>query len=85
MAQMFPEGKLKEVLARIFGVDLAEITEDASPDTIASWDSLRHMNLVVALEEAFGVEFSDDQVVEILSYKLIKIVLAEHGIELVGQ
>lgn len=84
MAQMFPEEKLKGVLARVFGVELAEITDDASPDTIASWDSLRHMNLVMALEEEFAVEFSDDQVVEILSYKLIKIVLAEHGIELAG-
>ena len=77
------EQKLKEVLSRIFNVSLDAITEDASPDTIENWDSLRHMNLVLALEEEFGVEFTDDQVVEILSYKLIKIVLKEHGIELV--
>lgn len=77
------EQKLKEVLSRIFNVSLNTITEDASPDTIENWDSLRHMNLVLALEEEFDVEFTDDQVVEILSYKLIKIVLKEHGIELV--
>lgn len=77
------EQKLKEVLSRIFNVSLDTITEDASPDTIENWDSLRHMNLVLALEEEFGVEFTDDQVVEILSYKLIKIVLKEHGMELV--
>ena len=77
------EQKLKEVLSRIFNVSLDAITEDASPDTIENWDSLRHMNLVLALEEEFDVEFTDDQVVEILSYKLIKIVLKEHGIELV--
>ena len=77
------EQKLKEVLSRIFNVSLGTITEDASPDTIENWDSLRHMNLVLALEEEFGVGFTDDQVVEILSYKLIKIVLKEHGIELV--
>jgi acyl carrier protein len=77
------EQKLKEVLSRIFNVSLDTITEDASPDTIENWDSLRHMNLVLALEEEFGVEFTDDQVVEILSYKLIKIVLKEHGVELV--
>lgn len=77
------EQKLKEVLSRIFNVSLDTITEDASPDTIENWDSLRHMNLVLALEEEFDVEFTDDQVVEILSYKLIKIVLKEHGIELV--
>jgi len=78
-----PEQKLKEVLSRIFNVRMDMISDDASPDTIENWDSLRHMNLVLALEEEFAVEFTDDQVVEILSYKLIKIVLQEHGIELV--
>jgi acyl carrier protein len=77
------EQKLKEVLSRIFNVNPDMITEDASPDTIENWDSLRHMNLVLALEEEFGVEFTDDQVVEILSYKLIKIVLREHGVEFI--
>jgi acyl carrier protein len=77
------EQRLKEVLSRIFNVSLDTITEEASPDTIENWDSLRHMNLVLALEEEFDVEFTDDQVVEILSYKLIKIVLQEHGVELI--
>jgi acyl carrier protein len=75
------EQKLKGVLSRIFNVGMDMITEDASPDTIESWDSIHHMNLVLALEEEFGVEFTDDQVVEILSYQLIKIVLHEHGVE----
>lgn len=77
------EQRLKEVLSKIFNVSLDTITEEASPDTIENWDSLRHMNLVLALEEEFDVEFTDDQVIEILSYKLIKIVLQEHGIELI--
>ncbi len=77
------EHKLKEVLARIFNVDVNTITEDASPDTIENWDSLRHMSLVLAIEEEFGIELTDDQVVEILSFKLIKIVLKEHGIEFI--
>ena len=77
----FQEQKLKDVLATTFNVDVNSIAEDASPDTIENWDSLRHMNLVLALEEEFDVELTDDQVVEILSYKLIKIVLQEQGIE----
>lgn len=79
----FYENKLKETLARIFTVDVSMITDNASPDTVENWDSLRHMSLVLALEEDFGVEFTDDQVVEILSYKLIKIILQEHGIEFI--
>ncbi len=77
------EQKLQEILSRVFNVSSAEITENASPDTIENWDSLRHMSLVLALEEEFNIEFTDDQVVEILSYKLIKIVLKEHGVEFI--
>jgi acyl carrier protein len=75
----YPETKLKSVMAKVFGVPVEAITGDASPDSIEKWDSLRHMNLVLALEEEFGVELTDDQVVEILSYPLIKIILGEHG------
>jgi acyl carrier protein len=81
MTQKVPEQKLRELLSKIFEVPLDTITDNASPDTIETWDSLRHMNLVVALEQAFNVEMSDEQVVEILSYKLIKIVLQERGVE----
>ena len=79
----YPEEKLKQVLSRIFNVNLDMITDEASPDTIENWDSVRHMNLVLALEEEFDFEFTDDQVVEIISYALIKIVLKEHGIKFV--
>ena len=83
MNQKVPEQKLRELLSKIFEVPLNAISENASPDTVETWDSLRHMNLVIALEQAFSVELSDDQVVEILSYKLIKIVLQEHGVEFI--
>jgi acyl carrier protein len=68
-------------MAKVFSVPPETITVDASPDTVENWDSLRHMNLVLALEQEFAVEFTDDQVVEILSYQLIRIVLGEHGVE----
>lgn len=48
-----------EVVARIMGVPEAEINEDSSPQTLAKWDSLRHMKLILALEETLGVQFSD--------------------------
>lgn len=79
---VYPEAKLKEVMARVFKVPAGMITADASPDTVENWDSLRHMNLILALEQEFDVELTDDQVVEILTYPLIRIVLHEHGIEL---
>jgi acyl carrier protein len=76
----FPEKRLKALIAKVLNVPIEAITQDASPDTIESWDSLRHMNLVLALENEFKVELDEDQVVEILTYKLIKIVLREHNV-----
>lgn len=74
------EGRLKQTLAAVLGVPESEIGEETSMDTVPAWDSLRHLNLVLALEEQFAVSFSEEQSFEVLSYPLIKIVLAEHGI-----
>ena len=45
-------------------VSLDSITEDSTPENIENWDSLQHMNLVLALEEEFDVQFNDEQVME---------------------
>src|SRR5262249_28355551 len=55
------------IVSQVLGVEVDALDESSSPDTIESWDSLNHMNLVLALEEEFGVQFSDDQIVQLLS------------------
>lgn len=74
---MLDENKLKDVIAAMLRVPATEIGPESSMDTIDSWDSLRHMNLVLALEEEFGVFVPDEEAAEITSYKLIKLVLEE--------
>jgi acyl carrier protein len=69
------ENKLKNVLSIVFNVDINKINNESSPDSIPNWDSLAHMNLVVALEEEFDVEFNDDEINEMLNYALIKEIL----------
>lgn len=59
------------IFSQVMGVSFEEINEDSSPDTIESWDSLKHMNLVLALEEELGVQFTDEEIVEMLSVELI--------------
>ena len=54
-----------------FGVSIDDIDDNTSPDTLESWDSLKHMNLIIALEEEFSVELSDKDIVEMINYKLI--------------
>jgi len=74
---MLNENTLKQVMATLLTVDVNAIDSDASMDTIPTWDSLRHMNLVLALEEEFKVSIPDEDAGNITSYKLIKLVLEE--------
>lgn len=59
------------VISQVMKVPLEEINEDSSPETIDAWDSLKHMNVILALEEEFGVHFTDEQIMRMLDVKAI--------------
>lgn len=73
------ESKLKDICAIIFEVDVSKITHDSSPDNIESWDSMNHMNLILAIEEEFQLKVSDDDAVELLSFAELSAYLQDHG------
>ncbi len=74
---MLNEDTLKQVMATMLKVDAVTITADSSMDNMPNWDSLRHMNLVLALEDEFKVVIPDEDAGNITSYKLIKLVLED--------
>lgn len=74
---MLNEDTLKQVMAIMLNVEASVIDVDSSMDNISNWDSLRHMNLVLALEEEFEVIIPDESAGNITSYTLIKLVLEE--------
>lgn len=75
------QSDIRQVMADVFGISPEEITDDASIDSIDAWDSHRHLNLVLALEERFGISLTEQETVEILNFELIRTVLREHGVE----
>jgi acyl carrier protein len=54
------------VVSQVLGIPADSITDRTSPETVDTWDSLRHMDLVLALEEAFGIRLSDERILELL-------------------
>tara|TARA_B110001452_G_C15107471_1_gene386101 strand:- start:380 stop:607 length:228 start_codon:yes stop_codon:yes gene_type:complete len=63
------KNKVLEVMSLVFEVPQEKLNEESSSENIESWDSLMHMNLVVALEEEFDVEFDEEEIIGMLSYK----------------
>jgi acyl carrier protein len=63
MASMSKEeimGKLKPVIAEQLGVDESEVTESASFTEDLNADSLDLVELIMSLEEQFGLQISDE-------------------------
>lgn len=50
--------RLQDIFRDIFDDDELEIMESTSSANIEEWDSLNHINLVVAIEKSFGIKFS---------------------------
>ena len=63
--------KVVQIMADVIGVDAGTIDDESSPDTVEAWDSLKHMNLVLSVEEVFEIQFTDNQIVEMLSVRAI--------------
>ena len=66
------DSEIKLILAKTFKLETAKINEDSSIDSIESWDSLSHVNLVMALELGFDITFTTDEILDMLNYKIIK-------------
>lgn len=68
-----------EVMVDVFQVSPEKITDTTAPGVLEEWDSLKHMLLLLALEEEFEVRFTDDEMAECDSAAKIVEVLNKKG------
>jgi acyl carrier protein len=61
--------QVREVMAGLFSVNIDEIRAGSSIQTVAQWDSLSHLNLLMALEQAFGIQIDTEDAVEMTSFE----------------
>ena len=53
--------KIKEIFKDIFDDESLEIFESTNSSTIDDWDSLNHINLVVAIESEIKIKFNFEE------------------------
>jgi acyl carrier protein len=71
------DSRIPQIFADVFGVPVESIRPDTSPETIETWDSLQHLNLVLALEQEFSVQFAPEEIETLLSPEKVMAVVAE--------
>lgn len=65
----FPE--LQSLIADVFEVPASAVTLASTPDDIEAWDSLRLLELLLAIEKQFGISISPDQMPNLMSVDAI--------------
>lgn len=68
---------IQQIMANIFAFPIEQITLETTQDHIVAWDSLKHLDLVVALEEEFDIFFQADEIGHLISFKLITVIVNE--------
>ena len=67
--------RIKKMMAMVLGIDIASIKDDASAENIEGWDSLKHVSLMIALEEEFSVRFDSEEMIGMMNFAAIKEVI----------
>jgi acyl carrier protein len=73
------ETKVREVMALVLDVPERDIGSGFSSANLGTWDSIRHLNLVMALEDAFQVSFPSEEIGTLDSYDAIVRALTRLG------
>ena len=64
--------RIRSVFSSVLGINADRLTDEDSPATIAEWDSLSHISLVMALEAEFGVQFEPEDLAGMASVAAIR-------------
>ena len=70
--------KISEIIIEILKVSEEDTHQNLGMDDVSNWDSLTHMNLIVAIEVEFGIEISGDDIAEMTSFESIKKIVAKY-------
>ena len=62
--------KVIAIAANVFEVPEATLGPAASPESVETWDSLRHLSFVMALEQEFAIQFTPEEMEELLTIEL---------------
>ena len=72
--------EVRQTVAEVFGVDPGEVSAETSPESLPAWDSIGHLNLILAAEQRFGISFEPDKIPHLVSVRVLAdAILAQQG------
>ena len=67
--------RVRDITADVLQVPANQITLASSPETVGNWDSVHHLNLILAWEQEFDVEFDPEEIDKMTSIEKVLAVI----------
>lgn len=74
--------RLYQTIAQVLDVEVDELSDEVSLDALPTWDSLNHLNLIMALESEFGVNLTAEDALNMRSVGAMRELLRGYGAEI---
>ncbi len=74
------EEKLRQLFAESLKIPVERVDDSLAYTSIAEWDSIGHMVLIAAIDEAFDVMLETDDVIDLSSFAKAKQILSKYGV-----
>lgn len=71
---------LKNLFSNVLAEPLDAMNDETSPRTSKNWDSARHIELVLAIEAAYGIQFSMPEMTSLHSLGDVRKILETKGV-----
>jgi acyl carrier protein len=69
------------LIGQVMSVDPEHLAEDSGPQTVSAWTSLKHLQLIVALEKSYGVALSGREITGMRSVGAVRAALRDKGVQ----
>ena len=77
-SQQVPQS-LRNILADTLEISSDEVTTELGTNSVDTWDSFRHLQLILAIEDEYGVQFDPQTIPELVTVAKIQDALERKG------
>ena len=72
---------IANVFSESLQIDIEHVVDDLEYNNIKEWDSVAHMGLIAALEDAYDIMIETDDVIDMSSVGKAKEILVKYGVD----
>lgn len=72
---------MEKLISEVFGIDASTVRDELDFESIDTWDSLSHMQLITVLEDTYRIQLTGDQIADMRSVGAVRSVIRAHGVK----